>query len=133
MQTERGGFVGPAGKFLRVMPGTLGRGLFKGYALAFDADAPDGDAEWELSQPDANFKAVNVATGEMLGMDATRYSADLCHQVYTTGGDVTERGAYESLLGRRDGPRDDDPVLFLIRHEADGRTFYTAPLVWVKK
>ena len=129
--TEHGGFVGPAGKFLRVLPGTLGRGLFKGYKVAFDADSPDGDAEFELSQPDDNFKAVHVPTGEMIGMDATRHSANLCEQVYTSGGDVHERGAYESLLGRTNG----GDVLFFIRHVDDesGRVFYTLPLVSVRK
>ena len=122
--------MGPAGKYLRVVPGTLGRGPFKGYRLAFDADGPDGDAEWELSQPDANFQARNVNADVIIGIDATQYSADICAQYYTSGGDVKERGDYESLRG---GRLPTGTIILYVEHVDAGRHFVSAPLVWVGK
>ena len=128
--TQRGGLVGPAGKFLRVLPGTLGTGPFKGYKLAFDADSPDGDAEWELSQPDINFQARNINANVIVGMDATRYASGISDQYYTSGGDVTQRGDYESLRG---GRLPTGTIILYVEHVAGNRHFVTAPLVWVKK
>ncbi len=127
MQTERGGLVGPAGKFARVVPGTEGRGLFGGFVIEFDADGPDGDAEFELSKPDDRGCVTHVATGRILGWDATQFSADLAHQYYTI--DAGKRGGYESpqLVAMPSG------LKLLVIEYADPRGYIAAPLAWSKK
>jgi hypothetical protein len=127
MQIERGGLVGPKGRFVRINPAERGRGLFGGYPVHIDADSPDGDAEFELSQPDAFFTATHVTTGQILGMDATQYSENVCTQYYTLAPE--KRGGYESLLGVK---LPSGTVLMLIEY-TDPRPFISAPLVWVPK
>ena len=132
MQTERGGLVGARGKFVRVDPASAGHGLFGGFAVHVDADNSDGDAEWTLSQPDGRFCLTHVVTGQILGMDATQFSADLTKQYYTKPPD--QRQGYESPILVR---LPTGTVIAYVEYDQDAdakpRHFLAAPLVWVKR
>lgn len=88
---------GTGNKLMRVDSSRPGQGLFRGYPVLYDRDDPnDAECRFELTRPDERYQLRNIKTNEILGEDATEHSADACKQLYTSGGDVHERGAYES-------------------------------------
>jgi len=129
MQTERGGLRGPQGKFLRVLPGTQGQGMWPdSFKVACDADAPTGDAEWEITQLEGgdagHFSIRSVPNGECyFGADAGKFTTDACHQYYTA---PSVRGALEKPYGVTwpNGSK----VLACAHDEGN----LTASLTWVK-
>jgi hypothetical protein len=126
MATERGGLVGPRGKFARV--DTRRQGIFPDtLAVVIDADSSDGDAEFELSQPDSHFCVTHVASGWIIGWDATQFSGDLTKQFYAIAPD--RRGAYESPAGY-ELP---SGLVILVVEYNDPRGYIASPLAWVKK
>jgi len=133
MQTERGGLVGPGGKFSWIVPIEKGLGIAKkappSWPIHFDADSPDGDAEFELSQPDSHFCVTAVNAGCIVGWDNTQYSGDLTKQFY--GLEANRRGAYESPAGY---VLPDGAVILIVEHQHEsGRRYVAAPLAWLKK
>ena len=94
--SQRVALVGPAGKYARVDPASRGSGLFGGCVVVFDRDVPGEHETFELTKPDGKFQIRALAADVILGADATRFSADLCSQYYTSGGEVAARGAHES-------------------------------------
>ena len=116
------------GLFARINPAESGKGPFGGYPVHVDATSSDGDAEFELTQPDGLFTLTHVKTGHILSADATQYAEDLCKQYSTRP--ASQRGAYESFNVCR------TPVgtlICYIEYKQDGRQYTSAPLCWVKK
>jgi hypothetical protein len=129
MPSERGGLVGPAGKFARGhadQQGLMGQDT---KLVTIDADASDGDAEFELrARGDGRFVAVHVRTGLYLENDATRYSTGLDRQYYLKAGQGDGDG-YAIMEAQQMA---DGTVLVFHRFD-DPRVYVGAPLVWVKK
>lgn len=131
METERGGLVGPGGKFARSTHADAGKGLFGWYALHFDADAPEGDAEFELADlGNGRGQAQHITTGAYFGVDMTKFSNDLTKQFYLKPDDPQ---GYEQpfLLAMPDGTK-----LLMVEYEQTPdvpHPFVATPVSWVSK
>ena len=131
MQTERGGLVGPGGKFARSSHADAGKGLFGWYALHFDADSSDGDSEFELTDVgNGRGQARHLSTGAYYGVDMTKFSADLTKQFYLKPSDPQ---GYETpfLLAMPDGTK-----MLLVEYEQTPdvpHAFVATPVSWVPK
>jgi len=132
MHTERGGIVGPAGKFGRASQADAGKGLFGFFALHFDADAAEGDAEFELTDlGNGRGEVKHVATGAYYGVDMTRFSDDLRKVHYLKPSDPG--GNEQPWLLRH--PASGTKILLVEHAQPDGgQPFFPAPPVaWVAK
>jgi len=117
---------GFAGQYARIDPGELGQGPFGGFPIHWDRESVSEWETFELSKPDDKYQIKHCTTGVILGADATSFSADLTTQFYTSGGDVTERGAYESWTVFR--LRAGGTICALIEYDQDGIVFCSADL-----
>ena len=124
--TQIVGLRGLAGKLARIDSGEAGKGLFRGYPIHFDRDSIGPDETFEISKPDDHYQIRHVRTNVILGADATQFSADVCRQFYTSGGDVTERGAYESWTIFRLRPA--GTIIALIEYNDRGVVYTSAGL-----
>jgi len=128
METERVGLLGPDGKFTRIDPASRGRGLFRGCEVVFDRELAGSQETFELTQPDDKFQLRAIEADVILGADATQFGADLCRQFYTSGGDVTARGGYESWTIVR---LPSGIVIAMIEYDREGKRYTSAPLTVV--
>jgi len=117
---------GMAGKFATIDPGEAGQGMFGGYPIHWDRTELGEWETFELSKPDDKYQIKHLTTGVILGADATSYSEDLGQQFYTSGGDVTERGPYESWIVFR--LTAGGTICALIEYDQDGIVYCSADL-----
>jgi hypothetical protein len=86
---------GPGGKLGRMDKAGTGPFASLGWhGVLWDKLAPDDSCTFEFSMADAGYKFKHIATGALLGIDATIYSGDIGSQFYGKPGN--DHGRYEA-------------------------------------
>jgi hypothetical protein len=135
MQTERGGIVGLGGKYARATAADLGHGNAGWYAVHFDADAPDGDAEFELTDlGNGRGVARHVKTGACFGVDTTQFLEDIRKAFYLKPSEAGEPGGYEQPWLLKHPATGTKYLVVEFQQPNGGQPFFPAPAVaWVAK
>src|SRR5262245_55483562 len=133
MQTERGGIVCLGGKYARVTQDDLGHGAFGWYAIHWDADAPTGDAEFELTDlGNGRGVARHVVTGACFGMDTTAFVDDIRKAFYLKPKGAGEPGGYEQPWLLKHPTTNTRYLLIEFQQPNGGQPFFPSPAVaWV--